>query len=64
MKKWRKRERPRSIYHMSGHKVDIGGERPIFEYVYTKLESEFLQVVLITLRSGVQDYSRAPKRMI
>ena len=27
---------------MSGHKMDIGGERPIFGYVCTKLESEFL----------------------
>ena len=27
---------------MSGRKVDVGREGPIFKYVRTKLESEFL----------------------
>ena len=33
---------PGSIHHMSGHEVDVSGEGPIFKYVCTKLESEFL----------------------
>ena len=37
-----KRERPGSIHHVSGREVDVGGEGPIFKYVRTKLESEFL----------------------
>ena len=37
-------KRPGSINHVSGRKVDIRGEGPIFclKYVHTKLESEFL----------------------
>ena len=27
---------------MSGHKVDLRGEEPIFKYVHTKLENEFV----------------------
>ena len=38
----RKWERPESICHVSRHKVDVGGEGPMFEYVYTKLESKSL----------------------
>ena len=34
--------RPGSIHHVSGHEVDIGGEGPIFKYIRTKVESEFL----------------------
>ena len=30
------------IHHVSGCKVDVGGEGPIFKYVRTKLESKFL----------------------
>ena len=37
--KW---ERPESIRHVSRHKVDVGGEGPMFEYVCTKLESKSL----------------------
>ena len=37
-----KRGRPGSIHHVSGHEVDVGGEGPIFKYIRTKLESEFL----------------------
>ena len=36
--KW---ERPGSIHHVSGRKVDVGGKGPIFKYVCTKLESVF-----------------------
>ena len=35
-------KRPGSIRHVSGHEVDIGGEGPIYKYICTKLESEFL----------------------
>ena len=38
-KKW---GRPGSIRHVSGREVDVGGEGPIFNYIRTKLESEFL----------------------
>ena len=38
----KKPRRPRSIHYVSGRKVDVGGEGPIFKYVRTKLESEFL----------------------
>ena len=38
----KKRGRPGSIYHMSGREVDVRREGPIFKYVRTKLESEFL----------------------
>ena len=34
--------RPESIHHMSGCEVDVGREGPIFNYIRTKLESEFL----------------------
>ena len=34
--------RPGSIHHVSGCEVDVGGEGPIFKYIRTKLESEFL----------------------
>ena len=34
--------RPGSIHHVSGREVDVGGEEPIFKYIRTKLESEFL----------------------
>ena len=27
---------------MSGREVDVGGEGPIFKYIRTKLESDFL----------------------
>ena len=37
-----KRGRPGSIHHVSGREVDVGGEGPIFKYIRTKLESEFL----------------------
>ena len=37
-----KQRRPGSIHHMSGCKVDTGGEGPIFKYLRAKLESEFL----------------------
>ena len=37
-----KRGRPRSIHHVSGSKVDVGGEGPIFKNIRAKLESEFL----------------------
>ena len=37
-----KRGRAGSIYHVSGSKVDVGGEGAIFKYVRTKLEGEFL----------------------
>ena len=37
-----KQGRPGSIHHMSGREVDVGGEGPIFKYMRTKLESEFL----------------------
>ena len=37
-----KQGRPGSIHHVSGREVDVGGEGPIFKYVCTKLESEFL----------------------
>ena len=37
-----KRVRPGSIGHVSGREVDMGGEGPIFKYIRTKLESEFL----------------------
>ena len=33
-----------TIHHVSGHEVDVGGEGPIFKYVRTKRESEFLTV--------------------
>ena len=36
-----KQGRPRSIYHVSGREVGVG-EGPIFKYVHTKFESEFL----------------------
>ena len=39
-----KRGRPGSIHHMSGREVYIGGEGPIFKYIRSKLESEFLAV--------------------
>ena len=39
-----KRGRPGSIDHVSGREVDEGGEGPIFKYIRTKLESEFLTV--------------------
>ena len=38
-KKW---GRPGSIHHVSGREVDVGGEGPIFQYILTKLDSEFL----------------------
>ena len=38
-KKW---GRPGRIRHVSGHEVDVGGEGPIFNYIRTKLKSEFL----------------------
>ena len=37
-----KQGRPGSIHYVSGHEVDVGGEGPIFKYMRTKLESEFL----------------------
>ena len=37
-----KRGRPGSIHHMSGCEVDVGGEGPIFKYIWTKVESKFL----------------------
>ena len=37
-----KQGKPGSIHHMSGRKVDVGGEGLIFKYMCTKLESEFL----------------------
>ena len=53
---------------MSGRKVDVWGEGPIFKYIRTKLESEFLtgprRVVSITLRSGVRKRGRALERMV
>ena len=38
----KKRGRPGSIDHVSGHDVDAGGEGPIFKYIRSKLESKFL----------------------
>ena len=37
-----KQGRAGSIHHMSGREVDISWEGPIFKYVCTKDESEFL----------------------
>ena len=34
--------RPGLIHRRSGHEVNVGGEGPIFKYVHTKLECEFL----------------------
>ena len=39
-----KRRRPGNIHNVSGCKVNVGGEGPIFKYVRTKLESNFLLV--------------------
>ena len=39
-----KRGRPGLIHHVSGHKVDIGREDPIFRYVHTSLKESFLPV--------------------
>ena len=38
----KKQGRPGSIYHVSGREVYVRREGPIFKYVRTKLESEFL----------------------
>ena len=35
-------EKPGSVHHMSGREVDVRGDGPIFKYVRTKHESEFL----------------------
>ena len=37
-----KQGRPGSIHHVSGRKVDVGGEGLIFKCIHTELESEFL----------------------
>ena len=37
-----KQGRPGNIHHMSGRKVDVGGEGPILKCAHTKLESKFL----------------------
>ena len=52
---------------MSGCKVDVRREGPIFKYIRTKLESKFLsgqrRVVSFTLRSGVRKHGRVLERM-
>ena len=39
------------IHHVSGHEVDVEGEKLIIKYVHTKLESKFL------VKTGSFDYA-------
>ena len=60
--------RPRSIDHMSGHKVDVQGEEPMFKYVHIitwkQVSCWSRQVVSIMLRSGVHNCGRLLEQMI
>ena len=68
VEEWQKKcGRPGLIRCVSGHEVDVRGEGPIFKYVQTKLEDEFLTGQynnLTTLTSEVQNCGRALEQMI
>ena len=54
---------------MSGHEVDVGGEGPMFKYIRTKLESEFLtgecsQAFPVFRRSSAPVYYCERKRKV
>ena len=44
------RGRSGSIHHVSGRTLDVGEEGPIFKYVHTKLESEFLLIKISSFK--------------